>query len=116
MSIKITFEKGSNNTIYNNTRIHVKGDCYVSELKEHAAKAQMKVKQSIAITGRNWNDIITLPCFRELKHYSTWTLVLKLDYVNGKRTGYDDDWCGVLANLGDVIVQYENGKWGLIRK
>lgn len=113
--IIMNFEEGSKNTVYNNTRIHVKGDCHVSDIKKHAAKTQMNIKQSISITGKNWNDIINLPCFRELRHYNTWTLILKLDFVNGKPVSYEDEWEGVIANLGDVIVQYENGKWGLIK-
>lgn len=113
--IIMNFEEGSNNTVYNNTRINVKGDCHVSELKEHAAKTQMNIKQSISITGRNWNDLINLPCFRELRHYNTWTLVLKADYIDGKPASYEDMWYGAVAQGGDTIVQYTNGKWGLIK-
>lgn len=76
----------------------------------------MNIKQQITITGRNWNDLLSLPCFRELKHYSTWTLVLHVDYIDGKAASCDDYWYGVIANLGDTIVQYDNGKWGLNRK
>lgn len=76
----------------------------------------MNIKQEITITGKNWNDLINLPCFRELKHYSTWTLVLHVDYVNGAPVSCEDDQYGVIADFGDTIVQYDNGKWGLINQ
>lgn len=74
----------------------------------------MEIKQKIKITGRNWNDIISLPCFRLLRHYP-----LTGDFDVLVDTGYISD--GVIkshnllvAKVGDTLVEYTDGGWELI--
>lgn len=71
----------------------------------------MKEKQRITISGRHWEDIIKLSCFRELQHYAAWTVRVSAAYVDGIPTSGDDDWYGVLCYVGDTLIEYDNGDW-----
>lgn len=72
---------------------------------------KMNIKQKIQISGRNWNDIIRLSCFRELQHYADWTLRVSATYVDGIPVSGDDDWYGIIAYIGDTLIEYETGGW-----
>lgn len=66
----------------------------------------------ITITGNNWNDIIALPCVIEITKERILGKVrtLAVLYWDSLLT----DKVGCCAYIGDSIVQYENGKWGII--
>lgn len=77
--------------------------------------------QRIAITGKNWDDIIALPCFRELQHYNEWVLKVYAQRIDGLYDPllYYDDITD--AKIGDTLVEYRvEGKqnkhvWGVIQ-
>lgn len=76
-----------------------------------------KELQRIEITGKNWNDIIKLPCFRELKHNCKgWNLLLYVNFENGHIIADDFKFYLRKARIGDAIVEYEYKQWGIIRK
>lgn len=74
----------------------------------------MGIKQKIKITGRNWNDIISLPCFRSL-HRSPlagdFDVVVDTDYIfDGVIRSHNL----LIAEVGDTLVEYTDGGWELI--
>lgn len=76
----------------------------------------MKEKQRIQVSGRHWDDIIKLPCFRALVRNGMGGLSLyaNVRWADGEReVMMDDD--AVLVNPGDWLVKYDNGKWGVER-
>lgn len=76
----------------------------------------MKEKQRITITGKHWEDIIKLPCFRELQHYAAWTLHVSAAYIDGIPASGNDDCYDVLCYVGDTLIEYDNGDWGVSYK
>lgn len=75
----------------------------------------MNEKQRILVDGKHWEGIVRLPCFRELTHWNHWSVLVVADYVNGEEVGYEDEWYGTAAHVGDTIVEYADGLWGVIR-
>lgn len=74
----------------------------------------MNVLQRVTISGRHWDDIIALPCFLELNHYKPeWEVVVYADYADGKKAAGSRCY---LDHVGDSIVQYADGKWGVEHK
>lgn len=67
-----------------------------------------KIKQQITISGVNWNDIVQLPCFLKLTHYSDkWVVTVQADYKDRGSA-----WYGVVtATIGDTLVEHSNGQW-----
>lgn len=76
----------------------------------------MEEKQRITISGNNWNDIIKLPCFRELHHYyKRWKLVFNMRYIQGRKPRTYFEALYAVAYIGDTLIEYANGEWGLER-
>lgn len=104
-----------------------------------------KIIQRIRIDGKNWNDIINLPCVQELnkgderyvkgESKRTPTVVLYDSYLPQKfqlksmptfrenlakiKDPKSPMWQSVHAkngHIGDELVQYDNGTWQIIRK
>lgn len=74
----------------------------------------MNVLQRITISGSHWDDIIALPCFLELNHYNPqWEVMVAAEYAEGKKTTGPQCY---LVHVGDDIVQYDDGKWGVVHK
>lgn len=72
------------------------------------------VVQQIRIDGKNWNDIINLPCFMDLCRYGGLVKVMvAVEYKNGNATNQLPSWASTRIGIGDTIVEYENGKWGV---
>lgn len=73
-------------------------------------------KQRISITGKNWNDIIQLPCFLELKKRGgKISITVAVVYVNCARVGFRDYTRPVSAEIGNSLVEYYDGSWGIER-
>lgn len=76
----------------------------------------MKEKQRILVDGKHWDGILKLPCFYDLCRWEDGTFVLKVwaSYYEEKRrplyAGYF-----AYAYIGDTIVEYDDGLWGVIR-
>lgn len=60
----------------------------------------MVIKQRIHISGRNWNDILNLPCVIAVWKEPYWHVLF--------------DKLVEIALVGDDIVQYEDDSWGII--
>lgn len=71
----------------------------------------MKIKQQISISGRNWNDIVQLSCFRALKKVDVLYVLVGADYVDGQRLGYEDSYYSTRANIGDTLIEHADGSW-----
>lgn len=76
----------------------------------------MGIKQKIKITGRNWNDIISLPCFRSL-HRSPlagdFYVVVDADYIfDGVIRSHNQ----LIAKVDDTLMEYADGRWELITR
>lgn len=76
----------------------------------------MKTIKQIKVSGKHWEDILKLSCFRELSHYENWSLLVSVDYLNGEELSYEDSFYGIIVNVGDTLVEYDNGKWGVLRQ
>lgn len=87
-------------------------------LKEEAERRRgMNVLQRVTISGRHWDDIIALPCFLELNHYTPkWEVIIAAQYADGKPATRKGGVACVRASIGDDIVQYADGKWGVEHK
>lgn len=69
----------------------------------------MKEKRRIKFTGKNLNDVFALPCVRKIiKIVSRPQLVIDSFMLVG------NPLMGV-ARPGDELVEYENGKWEIVR-
>lgn len=76
----------------------------------------MGIKQKIEITGRNWNDIISLPCFRSLRRSPLaggFDVMVDADYIFD---GVIKSHNLLIAKVGDTLVEYADGGWELIIK
>lgn len=71
----------------------------------------MKEKKRIKIDGKHWEGIIKLPCFRALKNVEVLYLLVAADYVDGEKLGYEDRYYYTRADIGDELVEYDNGEW-----
>lgn len=88
---------------------------YINEIRGR----EMNEKQRITINENSWNDIIKLPCFKALYRYDAsdvWVVRVNVQYIDGKPVRYDDEWYGSIAIVGDTLVEYDNGEWGLEQK
>lgn len=93
----------------------------------------MNIKQQITISGRNWNDIIQLPCFMALHKKTDGTFAVELDpststvqqqlvkLIDGKNTPRDEFKAILRDNLaygeafqGDTLVEYDDATWKVI--
>lgn len=92
------------------------------------------IVMSISVDGKNWNDIASLPCFWELSRVtpdgSHWLVTLLPRMVDGTHSLEDyermsheqrhvesyNDMSLCSAELGDTIVKFSNGKWGVRHK
>lgn len=73
----------------------------------------MEIKKKIQITGKNWNDLINLPCFRELRHYGNiWKVLIVVNYKDMEPQGFYPTF----AKVGDTLVEYTDGGWELIAR
>lgn len=72
----------------------------------------MKIKQTIKIEGRNWNDLMRLGCVREIKDTGgVVTVLVSAVYEDGRELAYVDVVYGTWANIGDMLIEYDNGTW-----
>lgn len=63
----------------------------------------MKEILRIEFTGKNINDIFSLPCVKAIRK-TRWGKIIAI-FNNSN-----------FVRIGDTIVEYDNGKWGIIRK
>lgn len=96
----------------------------------------MKIIQDIQITGKNWNDIASLPCVETIaiRNVSTPNVVLSVEAMrlhdvpllevkpHDRSRGYDynEDIQDVLKRLrtayvDDTIVEFEDHTFGIVR-
>lgn len=69
----------------------------------------MKEKRRIKFTGKNLNDVFALPCVRKIiKIVNRPQLVIDSFMLMGNPL-MD------VARPGDELVEYENGKWEIVR-
>lgn len=69
----------------------------------------MKEKRRIKFTGKNLNDVFALPCVRKIiKIVNRPQLVIDSFMLVGNPL-MD------VARPGDELVEYENGKWEIVR-
>ena len=62
----------------------------------------MKKVREIEFTGKNLNDVFALPCVVSIVKVEDQPMLI----LNQRRTIGD-----YLADPGDTLVEYENGKW-----
>lgn len=98
----------------------------------------MEIVEEIEITGKNWNDLINLPCVECItkgKHSDIISVELRDGYlpekyrlknmpslresINNLTNLKSINWQRVYASMGrigDKLVRYENDTWQIIKK
>lgn len=75
--------------------------------------ARHKIIQEIELGGRNWGEILALPCVDGISKIhnadGVWTDCLVM--LRASRTGDGDS--GIAATAGDTLVEFDNHKWGV---
>ena len=72
----------------------------------------MNIRRKIEFTGKNLHDVFNLPCVKCIIKYPENNPALAIwgDMMNdqSQRTN-------AVAKIGSVLVEYENGKWQIIK-
>lgn len=76
----------------------------------------MTEKQRITITGKNINDIFNLPCVYRIDKDPDGILAWCRPTMMIDRHPERESGMYMLAQVGDTLVEYDNGKWEVIRK
>jgi hypothetical protein len=70
----------------------------------------MKEVRRIKFTGKNLNDVFSLPCVRKIiKIVNKPQLVIDPFVLVGNPLM-------AVARIGDELVEYDNGQWEIVRK
>ena len=68
----------------------------------------MKLRRKIKFEGKNLNDVFSLPCVKAIFKIDAKPVLVLLttSVVDHSRT---------VVEIGDTLVQYEDGKWEVMR-
>lgn len=68
----------------------------------------IKEVRRIKFTGKNLNDVFALPCVRKIIKIVNQPQLIINSYILLKISSN-------VANIGDELVEYENGQWEIIK-
>lgn len=67
----------------------------------------MEIVEEIEITGKNWNDLINLPCVYAVYKTPAYEVFIKQDLATDAARADRS----LKAVVGDTLVEYNNHKW-----
>ena len=70
----------------------------------------MPIIRQIEFTGKNLNDVFNLPCVKSIRKstYDLKPIVVLWESYKYSYDSFDEVY------IGDILVEYENGKWDII--
>lgn len=72
------------------------------------------MRQSITISGRNWNEIIALPCVSAIHKDNDDNIAVSVRPNSIKDYDGEEGGWYKAAHIGDTLVEYADGKWEII--